>query len=211
MNKGKMLYEGKAKRVYEIEGNDDCFLISYKDDATAFNGLKKGQIDGKGVINNRTANFIFKKLEEENGIETHLVEEISDRETIVKKVEIVPLEIIVRNIAAGSFSKKFGVEEGTAKVLEDEGMDVTVVNKIHEDRVNNTSKLIESGVVKYVISTSSKGRIPTRDSVKIRRKAIDYAVPCLTSIDTANALAESLLSHYSEENTRLVDINSIYV
>ncbi|MDQ9765468.1 hypothetical protein RFZ47_19860, partial [Acinetobacter baumannii] len=78
-------------------------------------------------------------------------------------------------------------------------MDVTVVNKIHEDRVNNTSKLIESGVVKYVISTSSKGRIPTRDSVKIRRKAIDYAVPCLTSIDTANALAESLLSHYSEE------------
>ena len=106
---------------------------------------------------------------------------------------------------------KLYATEGTAKVLEEEGMDVTVVNKIHEDRVNNTSKLIESGVVKYVISTSSKGRIPTRDSVKIRRKAIDYAVPCLTSIDTANALAESLLSHYSEENTRLVDINSIYV
>ena len=113
MNKGKMLYEGKAKRVYEIKGNDDCLLISYKDDATAFNGLKKGQIDGKGVVNNRMANFIFKKLEEEKGIETHLVEEISDRETIVKNVEIVPLEIIVRNIAAGSFSKRFGVEEGT--------------------------------------------------------------------------------------------------
>ncbi len=90
-------------------------------------------------------------------------------------------------------------------------MDVTVVNKIHEDRVNNTSKLIESGVLIFVISTSFKVIIPTRDSFKIRIKAIYYAVPCLTSIETENALAESLFSHYSEETTRLVDINSIYV
>lgn len=144
MNKGKMLYEGKAKRVYEIEGNDDCLLISYKDDATAFNGLKKGQIDGKGVINNRMANFIFKKLEEEKGVETHLVEEISDRETIVKKVEIVPLEIIVRNIAAGSFSKRFGVEEGT--VLKNPTLEFCLKDDALGDPMINDSQIMAIGV-----------------------------------------------------------------
>lgn len=143
MKKGKMLYEGKAKRVYEIEGNDDCLLISYKDDATAFNGLKKGQIDGKGVINNRMANFIFKKLEEEKGIETHLVEEISDRETIVKKVEIVPLEIIVRNIAAGSFSKRFGVEEGT--VLKNPTLEFCLKDDALGDPMINDSQIMAIG------------------------------------------------------------------
>lgn len=143
MNKGKMLYEGKAKRVYEIEGNDDCLLISYKDDATAFNGLKKGQIDGKGVINNRMANFIFKKLEKEKGIETHLVEEISDRETIVKKVEIVPLEIIVRNIAAGSFSKRFGVEEGT--VLKNPTLEFCLKDDALGDPMINDSQIMAIG------------------------------------------------------------------
>ena len=143
MNKGKMLYEGKAKRVYEIEGNDDCLLISYKDDATAFNGLKKGQIDGKGVINNRMANFIFKKLEEEKGIETHLVEEISDRETVVKKVEIVPLEIIVRNIAAGSFSKRFGVEEGT--VLKNPTLEFCLKDDALGDPMINDSQIMALG------------------------------------------------------------------
>ncbi|MED9947633.1 MAG: phosphoribosylaminoimidazolesuccinocarboxamide synthase [Peptacetobacter hiranonis] len=143
MNKGKMLYEGKAKRVYEIEGNDDCLLISYKDDATAFNGLKKGQIDGKGVVNNRMANFIFKKLEEEKGVETHLVEEISDRETIVKKVEIVPLEIIVRNIAAGSFSKRFGVEEGT--VLKNPTLEFCLKDDALGDPMINDSQIMAIG------------------------------------------------------------------
>jgi len=112
MEKLEMLYEGKAKRVFKTE-DEDLYIVSYKDDATAFNGLKKGQISGKGVINNKMTNIVFKYLEE-NGIKTHLVEEINDRETIVKKVEIVPLEVIVRNVAAGSFSKRFGVEEGTA-------------------------------------------------------------------------------------------------
>lgn len=143
MKKGKMLYEGKAKRVYEIEGNDDCLLISYKDDATAFNGLKKGQIDGKGVINNRMANFIFKKLEEEKGVETHLIEEISDRETIVKKVEIVPLEIIVRNIAAGSFSKRFGVEEGT--VLKNPTLEFCLKDDALGDPMINDSQIMAIG------------------------------------------------------------------
>lgn len=111
MEKKELLYEGKAKKVYATE-DADVVIVDYKDDATAFNGEKKGTIVGKGVINNRMTNHVFKLLEKE-GIKTHLVEELSDRETAVKKVEIVPLEVIVRNVAAGSFSKKLGIEEGT--------------------------------------------------------------------------------------------------
>lgn len=110
MEKKELLYEGKAKKVYTTE-NPDVLIVDYKDDATAFNGVKKGTIVGKGVVNNRMTNHIFKMLEEK-GIPTHFVEELSDRETAVKKVEIVPLEVIVRNVAAGSFSKKLGIEEG---------------------------------------------------------------------------------------------------
>lgn len=108
--KMEQLYEGKAKKVYATN-DPDLVIVDYKDDATAFNGEKKGTISGKGVINNKMTNFMFKMLEQE-GVPTHLVEEISDRETIVKKVSIVPLEVIVRNVAAGSFSKRMGVEEG---------------------------------------------------------------------------------------------------
>lgn len=110
MEKKELLYEGKAKKVYTTE-DPDILIVSYKDDATAFNGLKKGTIVGKGAINNRMTNYIFKKLEEK-GVPTHLVEELNDRETAVKKVEIVPLEVIVRNFSAGSFAKKMGMEEG---------------------------------------------------------------------------------------------------
>ncbi|WP_310602628.1 phosphoribosylaminoimidazolesuccinocarboxamide synthase [Anaerosporobacter sp.] len=119
MKKLEMLYEGKAKRVYTTDV-EDVYIVDYKDDATAFNGLKKGTITGKGVINNRMSNHLFKILAEA-GIPTHFVEELSDRETAVKKVEIVPLEVIIRNVAAGGFSKKVGIEEGTkllAPVLE---------------------------------------------------------------------------------------------
>ncbi len=108
--KGEQLYEGKAKKVFATN-DPDLVIVDYKDDATAFNGEKKGTITGKGVINNRMTNYMFRLLEKE-GVPTHLVEEISDRETIVKKVEILPLEVIVRNVAAGSFSKKLGIEEG---------------------------------------------------------------------------------------------------
>lgn len=110
MEKRKQLYEGKAKKVYETE-NPELLIVSYKDDATAFNGLKKGTISGKGVINNQMSNMLMLKLEE-RGVATHFVEELSERETVVKKVSIVPLEVIVRNIAAGSFSKRYGVTEG---------------------------------------------------------------------------------------------------
>lgn len=111
MEKKEQLYEGKAKKVFATD-DPDLVIVSYKDDATAFNGLKKGTISGKGVINNRMTNYMFKLLEKA-GVPTHLVEELNDRETLVKKVSIVPLEVIVRNVAAGSFSKKLGIEEGT--------------------------------------------------------------------------------------------------
>lgn len=111
MEKLNLLYEGKAKRVYTT-ADPKHYIVSYKDDATAFNGEKKGTILGKGVVNNRMSNIMCRMLEE-NGIETHLVEELNERETVVKAVEIVPLEVIIRNTAAGSFSKRFGVEEGT--------------------------------------------------------------------------------------------------
>ena len=111
IQKTEQLYEGKAKKVYATN-DPDLVIVDYKDDATAFNGEKKGTIVGKGAINNKMTNYMLKLLEKE-GVPTHLVEEISDRETIVKKVEIVPLEVIVRNVAAGSFSKKLGIAEGT--------------------------------------------------------------------------------------------------
>ena len=110
MEKTTQLYEGKAKKVYATE-DPDLVIVSYKDDATAFNGLKKGTITGKGAINNRMTNNLMRRLEA-NGVPTHFVEELSDRETVVKKVSIVPLEVIVRNLSAGSFAKRYGVEEG---------------------------------------------------------------------------------------------------
>ena len=112
MKKTEQLYEGKAKKVFATE-NPDYVIVSYKDDATAFNGLKKGTIAGKGVINNKMSNLLMQFLEKK-GIHTHYVEEIDDRNTVVKKVQIVPLEVIIRNVAAGSFSKRYGVAEGTA-------------------------------------------------------------------------------------------------
>lgn len=111
MNKLEQLYEGKAKKVYATD-NADHVIVSYKDDATAFNGQKRGTIVGKGVVNNKVSNHFFRLLETQ-GIKTHYVEQISDRETVVKKVDIVPVEVIVRNKAAGSFSKRMGIEEGT--------------------------------------------------------------------------------------------------
>ena len=110
MEKKEQLYEGKAKKVYATE-NPDYVIVSYKDDATAFNGLKKGTIAGKVVINNKMTNMMMKMLEKK-GVPTHFVEEIDDRNTVVKKVGIVPLEVIIRNVSAGSFAKRYGVEEG---------------------------------------------------------------------------------------------------
>ena len=110
MEKLQQHYEGKAKKVFATD-DPELLIVEYKDDATAFNGLKKGTIQGKGVINNHMSNRLMAKLEPA-GVPTHYVKELNQRETLVKKVQIVPLEVIIRNIAAGSFSKRYGVEEG---------------------------------------------------------------------------------------------------
>ncbi|MDR0897728.1 MAG: phosphoribosylaminoimidazolesuccinocarboxamide synthase [Oscillospiraceae bacterium] len=136
MEKTTQLYEGKAKKVFATTDENLC-IVDYKDDATAFNGLKKGQILGKGVINNRVTNHLMRLLEK-HGIPTHLVEELSPRETLVRKVEIIPLEVIVRNIVAGSLSKRLGVPEGvklSRTVLEfcykDDALGDPMVNRYH--------------------------------------------------------------------------------
>lgn len=136
MTKMEQMYEGKAKKVYATDDANLC-IVSYKDDATAFNGEKKGTIRGKGVVNNRMANYLMVQLAEA-GIPTHLVEELNDRETLVKRVTILPLEVIVRNIAAGSFSKRFGVKEGTVLAqstlefcLKDDSLGDPMVNNSH--------------------------------------------------------------------------------
>ncbi len=110
MEKLDKIYEGKAKKVYKTD-DENLYIVSYKDDATAFNGLKKGTIAGKGVINNKMSNMLMSLLEKQ-GVKTHFVKELSDRDTLVKKVSIVPLEVIIRNVSAGSFAKRYGVEEG---------------------------------------------------------------------------------------------------
>ena len=145
MEKRELLYEGKAKRVYATD-DKDCVIVDYKDDATAFNGEKKGTIIGKGVVNNKMSNYMFAMLEKE-GIPTHLVEEISDRETIVKRVQIVPVEVIVRNIAAGSLSKRLGLPEGTKlkkTVLEysykDDDLGDPMINIYHIDALELATK-----------------------------------------------------------------------
>lgn len=136
MEKLEQLYEGKAKKVFKTD-DPELYIVDYKDDATALNGLKKGTIHNKGIINNRVTNHLMKLLEAD-GVPTHLVKELSDRETLVKKVTIIPLEVIVRNIAAGSLSKRLGLPEGTklqSTVLEycykDDALGDPMINEYH--------------------------------------------------------------------------------
>lgn len=136
ITKLNQIYEGKAKKVFATD-NPEYYIVEYKDDATAFNGLKKGTITGKGVINNKMSNIMF-RLMEKKGIHTHFVEELSDRETVVRAVKIVPLEIIIRNVAAGSFSKRYGVEEGRELLrptlefsLKDDALNDPLINDSH--------------------------------------------------------------------------------
>ena len=135
MNKIEQLYEGKAKKVYSTE-DPNVVIVSYKDDATAFDGLKKGTITGKGAINNQMTNYLMQQLEKA-GVPTHFVEELSERETAVKKVSIVPLEVIIRNISAGSFAKRYGVEEGI--VFDEPTFEFSYKNDDLGDPLLNTS------------------------------------------------------------------------
>ena len=135
MEKTVQLYEGKAKKVYATQ-DPNLVIVSYKDDATAFDGAKKGEIRGKGAVNNRMSNFLMGKLAEQ-GIPTHFVEELSDRETVVKKVEIVPLEVIIRNVSAGHFASRYGVEEGI--VFDEPVFEFSYKNDDLHDPLLNTS------------------------------------------------------------------------
>ena len=156
MEKAAQMYEGKAKKVFATDNKDYC-IVSYKDDATAFNGLKKGTIAGKGVVNNKMSNYLMSLLEKE-GIPTHFVEELNDREALVRKVEIVPLEVIVRNIAAGSFSKRLGVPEGSAvlcPILEycykDDELGDPMVNEYHIMAMGWVSKPVLDQIAAYAL------------------------------------------------------------
>ena len=142
IKKLEQVYEGKAKKVFKTD-SPDYYIVEYKDDATAFNGLKHGTISGKGVINNKMSNTMFALLEK-NGVKTHFVEQLNDRETVVKAVKIVPLEIIIRNVAAGSFSKRYGVEEGTA--LKCPTLEFSLKNDELNDPLINDSHIIALGV-----------------------------------------------------------------
>ena len=148
--KKEQLYEGKAKKVYATE-DPDLVIVSYKDDATALDGLKKGTISGKGAINNRMSNFLMQLLEKE-GIPTHFVEELNDRETVVKRVSIVPLEVIVRNVSAGHFAQRYGVPEGI--VFDEPTFEFSYKNDdLHDPLLNDSHALALKLATKEEIDT----------------------------------------------------------
>lgn len=150
MKKCEQLYEGKAKKVFATE-DQDLVIVSYKDDATALDGLKKGTISGKGAVNNRMSNFLMQMLEK-NGVATHFVKELSDRETVVRRVSIVPLEVIIRNISAGSFAKRYGVEEGI--VFAEPTIEFSYKNDaLHDPLLNEYHALALSLATKEEIAT----------------------------------------------------------
>lgn len=165
MEKTVQMYEGKAKKVFATENPEYC-IVSYKDDATAFNGLKKGTILGKGAINNRVTNHLMKLLEDQ-GIPTHFVEELSDRETVVKRVSIVPLEVIVRNIAAGSLAKRLGLEEGTK-------LNKTVLEFCYKDDELGDPMVNEYHILAMDYATEEELKLISEYSLKINKILTDY-------------------------------------
>lgn len=178
MEKISQLYEGKAKKVYTTE-DKDILVVSYKDSATAFNGEKKGTITGKGTINNRMSNYFFQILERE-GVPTHYIAELNDRETAVKRVEIVPLEVIVRNVAAGSFSKRLGVLEG--KKLKEPTIEFSYKNDALGDPLINDSyaKALEIAtkeeIEKIKEYTFKINEVLKREFIKVGLKLIDFKI-----------------------------------
>lgn len=175
MEKRDLLYEGKAKKVFKTDKKNQ-YIVSYKDDATAFNGLKKGTISQKGVVNNTMSAVIFKILEEK-GIPTHLIEQLNDRETLVKAVEILPLEVIPRNIVAGSLSKRLGIEEGT--VLNQAVLELCYKNDDLGDPMINDSHVLAMGLA-------------TEDQLAVLK---DYAMKINTILS----------AYFAERDLKLVD------
>ena len=176
MTKGKLLYEGKAKKIFETD-NPEVLLVSYKDDATAFNGVKKGIIEGKGLINNKVSNYMMQLLEKSK-IPTHYIEEISDRETLVKKVSIIPLEVIIRNVSAGSFAKNYGVEEGI--IFDEPTIEFSYKNdKLGDPLINSYHAIALKLASKEEIETIKKYAFKINEEMKkffisINVKLIDF-------------------------------------
>ena len=176
MTKGKLLYEGKAKKIFETD-NPEILLVSYKDDATAFNGVKRGTIEGKGLINNKVTNYMMRLLEKSQ-IPTHYIEEISDRETLVKKVSIIPLEVIIRNVSAGSFAKNYGVEEGI--IFNEPTIEFSYKNdKLGDPLINSYHAIALKLATKEEIETIKKYAFKINEEMKkffisINVKLIDF-------------------------------------
>ena len=194
MEKKEMLYEGKAKQVFATD-DPEVLLVHYKDDATAFNGLKKGTITGKGAINNRVTNYMMQLLEKE-GVPTHFVEELSDRDTLVKKVQIVPLEVIIRNISAGSFAKHYGVEEGI--VFDEPTIEFSYKNDdLGDPLINAYHALALKLATKEEIETIKKLAFKTNEVMKAFFKArkvdlVDFKLEFGRLVDGTIVLADEI-------------------
>lgn len=194
MTKGKLLYEGKAKKIFETD-NPEVLLVSYKDDATAFNGVKKGTIEGKGLINNKVTNYMMKLLEYVE-IPTHYIEEISNRETLVKKVSIIPLEVIIRNVSAGSFAKNYGVEEGI--VFDEPTIEFSYKNdKLGDPLINSYHAIALKLATKEEIETIKKYAFKINEEMKkffisINVKLIDFKLEFGKLKDNTIILADEI-------------------
>ena len=194
MEKRELLYEGKAKKVFKTD-DENAYIVDYKYDATAINGLKKGTIHDKGIINNRVTNHLMKLLEK-NGVPTHLIKELSDRETLVKKVTIVPLEVIVRNVAAGSLAKRLGLPEGTVlskTVLEycykDDALGDPMVNEYHIMAMNFCTKEELDLIASYALKINE---ILTEYLKDVNISLIDFKLEFGKTADGTIVLADEI-------------------
>lgn len=210
MEKREQLYEGKAKKVFKTD-SEKYYVVSYKDDATAFNGEKKGTIVGKGVVNNRMSNIMCQMLAS-HGIETHFVEELNDRETVVKAVEIVPLEVIVRNVAAGSFSKRFGVEEGT--VLNNPTIEFCLKDDALGDPMINDYQILALGIAtREELDTMTEMTFKINELLKeyflqIGVKLIDFKIElgrCEGKIILADEISPDTCRFWDAETNKKLD------
>ena len=203
MEKREQLYEGKAKKVFKTD-DENLYIVSYKDDAPAFNGEKKGTIVGKGSINNRMTNMLMQVLEKK-GVPTHFVEELNDRETVVKKVSIVPLEVIIRNISAGSFAKRFGVEEGI--VFDEPTIEFSYKNDELGDPLMNAYHAIALKLAtREEIETIKKMAFTVNDTLKeyflhLNIKLVDFKIEFGRLADGTIVLADEI----SPDTCRLWD------
>ncbi len=194
MEKGQQLYEGKAKKVFATS-DPDCCIVSYKDDATAFDGTKRGTIVGKGVVNNQMSNMLMQMLEH-NGVPTHFISELNERETLVRKVSIIPLEVIIRNVSAGSFAQRYGVEEGI--VFDAPTIEFSYKNDdLHDPLINEYHALALKLATKEEIDTIKALAFQVNDILKAFMKTlnvdlIDFKLEFGRSSDGSILLADEI-------------------